>query len=671
MAGVYDSLARGLESGFNMGLRADAAVEEKRSRAVQERRQAEADARADEEFGLRKRRNEEEDFTRRTRAQTELLGGRKTELENLSVAARTANQPIDPAVAAEYADVDKRLAGMRQSALDYWSRTQSGRVDPATTPDGELYRNVAVAIGRRPEELPEVAQSIQDMQDAIASGNTGLAVQSANVLMAPQLRRGVGSPSPHGGKIIRKEIIGLDPARGGDGRDHPDMVIPRLRVYVQMDDAEGKQLYYDAPMSKGGGTDDAPVAVSMKNAMDWMGNLGVLTQALQKPEFKAKLEQGSKEAGAEVQMYLDRLTQLGDAKKPKPIIRPLGTGGLAEFDAQGNFIGVVEPTAKKPPAAAVQTLEARLAAVDTLDVSAAEKQHLKRDITLGAGGRTTGLIVKPGGGGSGSALKSPALGGAPAPGGVGDNAVDFWARAVIAGDKDWQVGLGRSKSGTNLIEAVKRRVPELAKEMGLEPQDIGSTRAQSAALAATMKELTKRAEAVELFASKVEKDMVVAMNEFDKSAYGGPKFVNKPINFLRSQFNDPALDRLNLAARQVGLEYERLITGGTLSVAQLHVGAQEDAKKLLNGDMTPAQAREIMDLMRAEMRNAKAAAHESEARIRDRMRGLGRGREGGAAPAVGGGGGSPPVDRLKEGQVTTFANGQKWTLKNGQPAKVE
>jgi septal ring factor EnvC (AmiA/AmiB activator) len=244
-----------------------------------------------------------------------------------------------------------------------------------------------------------------------------------------------------------------------------------------------------------------------------------------------------------------------------------------------------------------------------------------------------------GGGGKGSgggAGSSPALGGVEAPG-VGKEAVDFWARAVIAGDRDWQVGLARSKSGSQLIEAVKRRVPELAKEMGLQPQDIGTVRAQKAALDKTLKELTVRSEAIELFASKVEKDMKTFDALLDKASLGIPTIVSRPINVLRREFSSPELAQLDLAAKQVATEYERLITGGALSIAQLHVGAQEDARKLINGDMTPKQARAVMETMNAEMQNARAAAHESRKRVSDQMRNLGTGAPdtGGAAPAAG------------------------------------
>ncbi len=44
------------------------------------------------------------------------------------------------------------------------------------------------------------------------------------------------------------------------------------------------------------------------------------------------------------------------------------------------------------------------------------------------------------------------------------------------------------------------------------------------------------------------------------------------------------------------------------------------------------------------------------------------GNKGAAAPAEGD---TPPIESLKEGHVTTFSNGQKWTIKDGKPFKVD
>jgi hypothetical protein len=53
---------------------------------------------------------------------------------------------------------------------------------------------------------------------------------------------------------------------------------------------------------------------------------------------------------------------------------------------------------------------------------------------------------------------------------------------------------------------------------------------------------------------------------------------------------------------------------------------------------------------------------------------MGKARAASSAPAAApakAAGGSPPASALKAGHITTFANGQRWTLRNGKPARVQ
>lgn len=648
--------ADGLEAGFGMGLQMDAAKLQKR-----------ASDRADDELALRQGRERRDDTRQGLHdnldlldRQNKMITGRQGEIERLSTAAQTAGQPVDPALAQEYGQNAETLTGLRQKAMDFFSRAQTGQLDPLASPPAELYTHLVAATGRSLPELRQVPQHVADVQAGLETGNDGLLVQGVNGILAPQLRRGVGEPSPYGGTITRKEIIGLDPAVDANHQPIPGKFMPRLRVYV---DTGSSNQYYDAPMTQdGSGADGAKVAViDVADAMQQMGNLGTLATAIQRPDVAAKLDQGEQEAGPKMKQYLDQLTAIS---------RPAKTKG-----AVGERMDVIAQYAKSkgiPEEEAAQRLQGmgvlpmgvtaqKQAAIDNLDPED-PNYALKRDALLGAGGKTTGLVpqkpVKGAAGGSGNTGTSAALGGTAAPAGTGDAAVDFWAKAVIAGDREWQIGLGRSKSGSELIEKVKRRVPELAKEMGLTPQDMGSTRAQQAALGSTLKELTKRAEAVDMFASKVEKDMTTLDGLLDKAGSDSPLLINKPLNVLRRQFSDAGLAQLDLAAKQVGTEYERLIQGGALSVAQLHAGASEDAKKLLNGDMPPKQARAIMEIMRTEMRNAKSASHESRDRVVEQIRGLGGARVSAPTPAAG-------ASKYQEGQTATGPGGKKMVFKGG------
>ena len=657
MVGIASSLAQGFESGYGLGLRTDAANEDKRRHKIGEEFQAKQDQRAEAELGLRTRTQDrldqrEVDAAERSRAK-DTLDVTGAELKDLIASAAGGYASED--MAQRYG----HLVKTRQAAIDLFTRAKAGQADPKSLDPDEFYIATAMATGRTPEEIQSSPRAISDLQAGIEGKNPSLTLKGANGVLAPYLRRGIGAAGPNGvGTVTRKEVIGMDP-----DPNRPDYVIPRLRVYVNTGDGE---RFYDAPMTRNGSgdPDDKVVGINMKRGFDYMGNLGVLAQGLSEPEIAAKLAQVSPEAKEQTKRWLDELNARGKAAQPKVGATEEKLVAARKMVENGEAANVQEALDKLQTAGVLPGGPKQLNPLQADEIKSRIKVNEARAGKLGGGGG--GRAAAPG-----SGVKSAALGGAAAPSDK-DEAIDFWARAVIAGDKDWQVGIGRSKTGAQLIEAVKRRVPQLAKQMGLEPQDIGTTRAENAALAATMKDLTKRAEAVELFASKVDKDMKTFDEALSKAALDSPLLINKPINALRRAFSDPELAQLDLAAKQVGAEYERLITGGTLSVAQLHVGAAEDAKKLINGDMPPKQARAVMQTMRQEMANAKAAAHESESRIKGRMQGLGRGREGGAAPvAPSGGGGSPPVSALKEGQVTTFANGQKWTLKNGQPAKVQ
>lgn len=321
MASIGGGLAEGLERGFRLGLDADAATERKRATAEEESLRRSADARAAEDLKIRQGREARLEQRQGLRENLDLLDrqekvvrGRQNEIVNLSTAAQTANQPIPMDLANEYGQNAETLAKIRQQSLDFFSRAQSGQLDPLAAPPAELYTNLVAATGMSLPELKNVPKYSDDVQAGLKTGNQGLVVQGMNGLLAPQLRRGVGSASPHGGTITRKEIIGLDPAVDADHNPLPGKFMPRLRVYVKTD---GGEKYYDAPMTRdGSGDDDDQVAViDVKNGMDWMGNLGTLAATLQRPDVAARVEQGEKEAGAKTKRYLDELTAISRPKK--------------------------------------------------------------------------------------------------------------------------------------------------------------------------------------------------------------------------------------------------------------------------------------------------------------------------------------------------------------------
>lgn len=456
---------------------------------------------------------------------------------------------------------------------------------------------------------------------------------------------GVGQPQPGQQPGQPPQMQAPQQPQLQPGQD-PDKVIPVLQVTAQHPD--GTEVSYHAPITAGRSTDpeaNVAPAMSISGSMDRMGRMSTLEAWANTPAARAKIEQGLKDMGGEANNFVSSYYAMhrnADALLPEGQKNPTGQRIKAIQDLAKSQ-GISFEDAARILAGRSNPLQTKLDAIDDDDsLTPDEKRNAKRvavgltKVTnkgavanVGAGGPTGNISGGVGGAGKAAVgpMGSPALGNAtaPDPKAAHQQAVRFWAMAVLAGDKDWQVGLARGKEGTQLITDVKTYVPQLAAELGIQPSDIGTARAQAAAYGATLKDLQKRASAVDLFSTKVEKDMGTLDSLLDSASPGSVLLINKPINALRRQFSDPSLSQLDLAAQQVGTEYERLITGGSLSVAQLHAGAQDDAKKLINGDMSPTQARAVMKIMRTEIGNARSSADESVANIQNKMRALGQG----------------------------------------------
>lgn len=650
---VGGSIAQGLQTGFSMGRQIDADRAQTEQRAFDRERQTKQDARIEHAAELAASHQQ-------LSASRERLGMLASQNAGLlqqyggadkipPEALGSYTQDMEAASKAHMGLLDKlapRVADWRQQAENNASRMKAGELDPRTMAPADLVHTITGSTGQPIENyLPSpdgkpalVKQMANDFRVGMESQNEGLILKSINGLFSRELKAGVGQPSPHGGTILGKQIIKIVPApTDPNNPEDPNAgkVTPVIRVFVreggggvgeqQRMASNEEQRYgappgatghYDAPITKNRSSDpnDAVMHISMDEAMNRIGQMESLASAFEDPALLARAKQGITEAGDAPNKFLQAFYAVG-GKAPTKIESyeniPLSKYGNLRITKNAQGVETKREMLGAPvegSGAAAGPLGKKLADIAASDLTDDEKEKAKRV--------ATGLVkVGTPKASGGTGLPEPSL---------DPKTVDFYATQSIAGDNSWQVGLARGKVGQQLISAVKDRIPKMAEELGLSPQDVGTNKATSVALGATLRDLTKRSEAVELFANKVEKDMKTFDSLLDGAAKDSPLLINKPLNALRRQFSDPKLAQLDLAAKQVAMEYERLITGGTLSVAQLHVGAAEDAKKLINGDMPPKQARAIMEIMHAEMKNAKESAHESRSRVQDQLRGLGK-----------------------------------------------
>ena len=656
--------ARGIEAGFGLGLRADAAAEEKRARQVQEARQVQADARAEQELGLRRAADERAerrlvDAERRdaTGRAVTALTGRRAELLAAGTAAQTAGAPVPAGLTEEYSTVSRRLAALRQAALDDASRLAAGQLDLESMTPAQAYKAVTVGSGMTMQDLSRMPQHANDLQAGIETNNRGLTLQAVNGLLAPRLRQGVGEEVPSGGKITRKEIVRLVPAQDANGQQDPDKVFPVIRVYVQRP-GDPQERYYDAPMTRGASVQDTHVEpISVKKSLDWAGNLGVLTSAIQRPDIQQKLAQGEREAGPEVQRYFDEFYALTKPAKKITSREKVDLGDRVldrEVDATGRVIN--ETTLKKgaPPKAPTPNAGLGLYRAKLQDINQAEENG---DITAEDAAAQRRALT--------SGIK-PQKPGDAAGAGLSDKfktdpeyaaQVDYWAKLVAAGG-DLPARFGQSGAGKVMLPDVLQRVPSFSAD----PRQQMSNRAEFGGAKAASRTIGQRAANFELAKSEAYAmaDLVTKASE----SVGRTDFI--PVNKLLLAAKEGTGD---VATVQFGAAINSFINAYARAVAPVGSPAQkekEHAREMLSRAQSNDQVAGVIEQLKKEMEAAGQAPEIVRGKQREAVlssapeinqpRGLGVGGQ----PA--GGAKAPPGVRT----ATNPKTGEKVMLQNGQ-----
>jgi hypothetical protein len=671
---VGGSIAQGLQSGFEMGRQIDADKAAKTQREFENQRQTEADARAQQAADVTAARQG-------WAASNELIAGHRA--RGAALAAQYNGQ-VPEDVAQQYAqegqgylDTQKghlqKIAGYvaagKQQAQDDATNMAAGQLDPLDPkyPAKQLVHTFT-ATTRRPitdllqgpnGEPAPVVQAGEDLHKGIQFGNEGMVLKAANTLFAPELQTGVGQPSPHGGTIIGKQIIKLLPAPPGIAPQDPNApvdpnappdpnagkVTPVVRVFVREGPAQneganysnegrtqgaeqlqygappGATGHYDAPITENRSTDpNDPVAhISMADALNRVEQLKATAASIAgDPALRAKIDKGIEEGGTQHNTFLDAYRALGGTMPgvthediTKPTLR-ITKGPNGEVIKQEELTPPAKEVAEKPEK--LGPTAQKIADINgATGLSDAEKARAVK-INLG-------LEAKPKAAGTGLGAGATGAG----TGGLKKETVDFYATQSIAGDNSWQTGLARGKVGQQLISAVKDRIPTMASELGLSPQDVGTNKAQNAALTKTLADRQKYVTAVEQLNGTLTKqgDLVKSLLNKGGATSGGPLF-NKPLNELKTALGDTDFSQLQAAIIGLAREHQRVLTS-PMSNAQLHTSAQETGDKLVNPNMTPKQITDIIDnVMKKEAQNGLDQGRSTLEGVRTQMRGLGK-----------------------------------------------
>lgn len=415
---VGEAAAVGLESGFRLGLDV---VQQRRNNERQDRLEQQSAA---ERERLIQRQEESDQLT--------ALGEQEKMHAAEAASMASLDTPPDEATQRAFAERGQALRAAksdilkRRSGFDIEGAKQQGKVDldkimqagSAADVSGEqIARAITTQTGRAhtrylrgPQGEPsEVEQQGMSVIQGIESGDTAKALPGINFLYQPQMLKGVGEKSPHGGTIVHKEIVDLIP----DPRSTPDdpRYIPTIRVYVREDGRghgnegrRGATGHYDAPMTKDrSSAKDAEVqSIGMAEAMDYIGQNMQIAELINQPDVVQKLQEPS---GWDSSMYEQELARAGVRKPEKKVTQTVLPAGATLIttttDKKGNISTSTTQGNPKPEPVNKQAelLQAKLDAVDEDEsLTPKQKEVEKRAIRSG---------IKPGkytgdGGGAGA-----------------------------------------------------------------------------------------------------------------------------------------------------------------------------------------------------------------------------------------------------------------------------
>ena len=436
---VGEAISNGLESGVNMALRISESRDQKarQQRADEMQQQSLADARS--------RQQRADKLTALTAQQgamaNEVQAAESAGLQlpadrQASIAAGTSaikgrmNRIYAQMGGADLTAIDKRYSEALKGIKE-------GKVDPSSLPGAEFGALISQATGHSPkafmrdgDNLSPIETAAQQVMQGLDSGDTDTVLKGLNVVLAPEVNRIKGKPSPHGGTIVGAEIAALYPDPSKKGGDDPHL-IPMLKVYVDDPKSRGPRMengatgHYMAPVTEG--RDTGPNAkvksISTSRGLEFIGNYLKLADQLNTPEGAAKMQEAYATPGATPDDWLLVKAKLG-VKAPKKtteaftlkpgevrIERDLGADGRAIPGSERRTEGPPKTTAAGRPGAMQQQIDAIDALVDdgtlTEEEGTARKKALAAKVSTGT--KAQGLAAGGGKGGGKGAGGAPAL----------------------------------------------------------------------------------------------------------------------------------------------------------------------------------------------------------------------------------------------------------------------
>lgn len=184
--------------------------------------------------------------------------------------------------------------------------------------------------------------------------------------------------------------------------------------------------------------------------------------------------------------------------------------------------------------------------------------------------------------------------------------IDFYAKQqLLTGDQTWRVGLGRSKHGVALILAVDKRIPNLAKEVGMTPEEASTNKQEFAVRSKSMKDFATGTQGRMVNSFNTAIDHLGTLGELgDALKNRDTQAINLVANKVAQWTGSAAPTNLNAAKQIVGAEIIKAIVASGGGQAE-----REEAADQISMISSPEQLSQYIDttqkLMAGQLKSLK------------------------------------------------------------------
>lgn len=277
----------------------------------------------------------------------------------------------------------------------------------------------------------------------------------------------------------------------------------------------------------------------------------------------------------------------------------------------------------------------------------------------------------------------------PIPGGPADVGASWTPAAVDQAAERYRLTgqlppVGFGSAGQVIRGQIISRAADQATQMGDTATAAAYRQVANKANETALAAVTKQQQMVGSFEQTALANMGLAEGALGKVGLSGSPILNRAIvSWKQHVAGDPDTAAYVNALTTAQNEYAKVLSGAT-GATGITDSARREAANLFSQINSPAQIHAVFNMARQEMANRMNAFQSQQAQLR----GMIIGGNGAAVPAPAGVRAPAPaaapagapngpqiptqaISQLRDGIVTTFGNGQRWTLHNGQPARVQ